>query len=282
MNTYKLSRFHFIKICVVSSLFFVTLTNSPAPLRGEGISDPKTEAAIKSMHDEIQRLKVTVERNSKSLRTELKPEPILHYTDPQRHFPDATLWVWMLDGRPVLFSKCERLGGTLPQTQFCITCAHEPRVAVRRADGTLWKSRSAGIEFQKLAHDEQPQKTPQLRVIQLRGLAKRFRGVTTDRENQKEEMRLLSQPILRYSNADQSLVDGAVFAIVSNGTNPDALLVIQVSRTSDGNALWEYGCVGMSGDAVSIELEGKPAYKHESKISPGDHGYWLWTVVPTD
>lgn len=250
-------------------------------VRAEDGGNAKSTAAIQSMHDEIANLKITVERESMWVPAVLKGEPILHYTDPQRLFPDATLWVWLLDGQPILFSKLERMGGNPPQTQYCMATAHQARIAARWPDGIVWKSQKAGIQFRPIDQADLPQKTAPLRLVQLRSIARKFRATTTDHVNQSEEMRMLTQPILRYSNAGQSLVDGAVFALTSNGTNPDALLLVQVRHHQGDKPVWEYGCLGMTGDHVAVEFDGQSVYKHAGKPGPGDHGYWLWTIAPT-
>lgn len=260
--------------------FILAVILMPALMYGEDDEGQKT-VAIRRMHDEISKLKITVEREGKPVLAEMKSEPILHYTDPQRKFPDATLWAWMLDGEPVLFSKLERMGGNPPQSQYCIATSQDAKITVRWPDGIAWKSRKAGIDFQQIDQTDQPQKTPQLRLIQLRTIAKQFHATTTDGENQKEEMRLLPQPILRYSNPQRAIVDGSVFALTSNGTNPDALLLIQIRQPKGSPAAWEFGLVGMTGDAVAVDLNGKSVYQHPGKPGPGDHGYWLWTVAPT-
>jgi hypothetical protein len=260
-------------------IFAVILT--PALILGE--DDAQKTAAIRGMRDEIARLKITVERDGKPVPADFKSEPILHYTDPERKFPDATLWAWTLDGQPVLFSKLEHMGGNPPQSQYCIATSQDARITVRWPNGNAWKSQKAGIDFQKIDdHTDLPQKTPQLRLIQLRTIAKRFHATTTDHENQNEEMRLLPQPILRYSNPQRSIVDGSVFALTSNGTNPDALLLVQIRQADGSQASWEFGVVGMTGDAVAVDLNGKSVYQHPGKPGPGDHGYWLWAIAPTN
>lgn len=236
----------------------------------------KATTAVRLMHDEVARLKVTVERKPKPLVAELKAEPILRYTDPLREFPDATLWVWTVDGRPAAFSKLERIGkAESPHWQYCLAAVNDERIEVKWPDGIVWKSRHAGLAFHKL--DE---KTAPLRLAQMRTLARTFRATTTERDDKPEEMRLLTQPILRYSNPDQKLTDGAVFVLASNGTNPDALLLIQVRQpANETDPVWEYGCLGLTGDAVTIELDDRLVFKHPGARSPGDHGHWLWVVM---
>lgn len=262
---------------IVATMFCGLLLGLAAPAE-EDSADSKAAAALRLMHDEMAKLKVTVKPGSKSVAAEFKTGPILRYTDPQRAFPDATLWAWTVDGVPVVFSKLERIEGPKTRWQYCIASVCEDRVAVRWADGSVWGSTRAGIEFKKLDQKDPPQKTAALRLIQMRTIVRNFRAVTTDREEQSEEMRVLTQPLLRYSNPGQTLIDGAVFGLSSNGTNPDSLLLVQVHQSENQPPIWEYGCLAMTGDAVSIELDGKNVFRHPAATGPGDFGHWAWIV----
>lgn len=267
------------------TLVFVTAISGmlSSESSAEDKPDAKVAAEIQLMLDEVSQLKVSVHRNGgKDVSAELKREPILRYTDPQREFPDATLWVWTVEGRPALFSKLERCQQkTVPSWQYCLTSVNDEGLAVRWQDGIVWKSRKPALKFQNVEVKEGPQKTASLRLVQLRNIARRFRARTTDRLSNSEEMRLLAQPIFRYSSAGQSLIDGAVFGLVSNGTNPDALLMVQVRKGADeSQPVWEYGCLGLSGDEITFDLDGSTVFQHGAASSPGDYGHWLWLVLP--
>jgi hypothetical protein len=242
----------------------------------------KLPPAITKMHGELSKIKFAIIRDKgNEVQAELKREPILRYTDPQREFPDAALWVWTVDGRPAGFSKVERLGtGRTLSWQYCVSAVNDEKLAVRWPDGIAWRSRKAAFQFRTLDDNQDVQKSAPLRLVQLRNLARRFSASTVDRESNREEMRMLAQPIFRYSCPDsaEKLLDGAVFAMASNGTNPDALLLIQ-ARQSEKGAVWEYGCLAMTGDRVSFQLDDKSVFEHEGALSPGDHGHWLWLVL---
>lgn len=242
----------------------------------------KLPPAITKMQGEMSKIKFTVtpEKGNEAV-AELKPEPILRYTDPQRAFPDAALWIWTIDGRPAGFSKLERLGtGNNLSWQYCLSATSDEKLTVRWPEGVAWRPRKAAFKFQTLESDQAVQKSAPLRLVQLRNLARRFRASTIDRESNSEEMRMLAQPIFRYSNLDQKLIDGAVFGLVSNGTNPDALLLIQTRESEKENAAaWEYGCLALTGDRVSFQLDDKSVFEHVGAQSPGDHGHWLWLVL---
>ncbi len=75
----------------------------------------------------------------------------------------------------------------------------------------------------------------------MKGLARRFGAYQIiEPEMQREELRLLGQPLCRYSDGQASIRDGAVFAFAL-GTNPESLLFIEARDDAHGVAEWHYG-----------------------------------------
>ena len=67
-------------------------------------------------------------------------------------------------------------------------------------------------------------------------IAREFSATTRDAQENRWELRLLSQPIYRYESTDPDVLDGALFAIVTSaGTDPEAILLIE-TRTPRGGA----------------------------------------------
>lgn len=65
-------------------------------------------------------------------KAELVPNPVFRYSDEQRAIPDATLWVWTRNARPVAFQKVEgnNHGGGQGWT-ICFASLSEQLVHVR-------------------------------------------------------------------------------------------------------------------------------------------------------
>src|SRR5579859_7442544 len=58
--------------------------------------------------------------------------------------------------------------------------------------------------------------------------------------NDVTELRLLPQPIARYKAPERGVVDGAIFAMVWKGTDPEILLILE-DRTEDAGRAWRFG-----------------------------------------
>jgi hypothetical protein len=63
----------------------------------------------------------------------------------------------------------------------------------------------------------------------------------------------LSTPLHRYSSPDAGVIDGAIFGY-AQGTNPEAVLVVEAVSSSQGN-YWEAYPVRLSGYAIKGWLD---------------------------
>jgi hypothetical protein len=76
----------------------------------------------------------------------------------------------------------------------------------------------------------------------MRRLAQEFTGHEIDRDGKRWELRLLPTPLYRYPPARAGVVDGALFALMSNaGTDPEVLLLLEAKEVG-GKTHWEYAC----------------------------------------
>ena len=73
------------------------------------------------------------------------------------------------------------------------------------------------------------------------------------------QLRLLSQPVYRYSDADAGIQDGAIFAF-GYGTNPDILLVIESDRQGESAPSWRYGVGRLGGGEAFVSLDGQEVW----------------------
>jgi hypothetical protein len=92
-------------------------------------------------------------------------------------------------------------------------------------------------------------------------------------------MRLLTSPLHQYASPKQNVVDGAVFGLTSNGTNPDALLLIEALADPETDAMWRYAVVGLTGDAADVSHADKKVWSKEYSDGPGDYSSWMWYVA---
>jgi hypothetical protein len=178
---------------------------------------------------------------------ELKKEPIFEWTNPIRSAPQqGVIFVWLRNGRPAA------VGGAFSQKDLDLPgrrILHEflaldrEKLLVRRPAGALneWKPQ-AGLARKELPGAGAPAPTAAARLVQMKKLAQEFTGYETDGEGKRDDLRLLPAPVYRYPAAEDAVVDGALFALVSTeGTDPEVWLLIE-ARKAGADTRWEYAC----------------------------------------
>jgi hypothetical protein len=106
---------------------------------------------------------------------ELVPKPVFRYSDEERAIPDATLWVWTRDARPIAFQKVEgnNHGGGQMWT-ICFASLSEGLVDVRWRGTHQFAARKPGVAFKPLPGAEPPAATSRARTTQIKAVKDRF------------------------------------------------------------------------------------------------------------
>jgi hypothetical protein len=101
----------------------------------------------------------------------------------------------------------------------------------------------------------------------MKDLHRRFTAHERGSQEGRIELRPLSSPLHRYSAADAGILDGAIFAFAS-GTNPEALLVLEAHTAKEAAPTWHYGLVQLTGEPLTVELDGKEVWKRGPATPP--------------
>ncbi len=179
----------------------------------------------------------------------LREEPVLTWSNPEHGRVYGHVFLWTAGGRPEAIASIYRWYHPLKHSSFELQSLSPGGLKASRAGSRLWEPHAAGIELKPLPHSPAPAKTPPQRLIQMRQLSRRFRVEATDRAEVESHLRLLTAPLYRYENTEQELIDGALFAFVQ-ATDPDAVLLLEARRRSDGSTAWQFGLARLN----SIEL----------------------------
>jgi hypothetical protein len=215
---------------------------------------------------------------------ELVPHPVFRYSDEERAIPDATLWVWTRDARPVAFQKVEgnNHGGGQAWT-ICFASLSEGLINVRWPGGREYAARKPGVTFQPLPRAVAPGATARTRIAQLKTLKERFSGrlnVNGDGTG-GAETRTMAKPIFEYLDPESKLPLGAIFGMSSTGTNPDLLILIEARADSDGKLRWEYAHARMTSNSVRVRLDNEEIWAEES-VSSAAFENWIFYFLRRD
>lgn len=184
-------------------------------------------------------------------KLKLETAPLLTYTNPVRDGGQhGAVYVWTLDGRPeAIGSMWSTIAAGDPELREVthefqslslapLASRHAPRIG-RMGPVPDWKAGEAGLESNLLAGAPAPAETPSVRLTQMRRLAQGFSArITASDKETSSDLRLLPQPLFRYSSRSAGVSDGALFAFVQ-ATDPELILMLEARNTADG-PLWHY------------------------------------------
>jgi hypothetical protein len=198
-------------------------------------------------------------------KTALKPlsGPLFRYSDQPRLILDATLWGWGAAGRPLVMEKIEfyRRPEGQPKWFYCMASLSEGLVEAEWPDGRRWSAKQPGLELRPLPDAPKAADRDFARLLQLKQVARRFSPTISDpAAGWQEQMRLLPRHVCRYSDPDSGVLDGAIFAFATNGTNPDLLLVLELHGRDVSDTAWQYGLARMTAGQVSVRLDQKEVW----------------------
>lgn len=185
-----------------------------------------------------------------------KEEPLVHFNNPVREaFSDAAVFLWLEDGRPRAAATIEICSKGQVSREFA-SLSNEP-LECRGAEGERWRPKPAQLAERDLADAPMPKASERGRLVQMGQLARRFRVVMKEAAtNRPSELRLMSRPIYRFAAEKSGIVDGALFAF-AEGTDPEALLLLEAVRGASDSLEWRYTLVRMTSRPINAELDGR-------------------------
>lgn len=196
----------------------------------------------------------------------LVEKPIIRYSDSTRETHESSLWIWSAGGRPSALLAVEYYP-KVPRWLYEIASLSTKRIAVHREPNLHWTATEPGLDLRALQSEDAPSDNAVRRLIQMKELQRRFTAHERGSLEGRIELRPLSSPVFRYSDASANILGGAIFAFV-NGTNPEAFLVLEAHTNMDGIVSWHYGLVRMTGERVVVELDGTEVWKRDLAEPP--------------
>ena len=174
-------------------------------------------------------------------KLKLRTDPVFRFASPIDSNFNGTLFVWTQNGRAEVISSIWAIPQKTPDGKRRIvhefqTLATIP-IRAERSGEAAWSPGEAGIDPQPVPGAPKPAATAELRLIQIRALAREF-SATEIVGDKPVELRMLPQPIYRYKSETEDQPDGAVFALL-NEFDPEVFLIIEERTTPNGMA-WHF------------------------------------------
>jgi hypothetical protein len=234
------------------------------------------KASLQAAADHMQLFELRVPGKDEAVG--LIDRPLLTYGDSARLNENGTLWAWGKSGRPLALVELYQPTGNANWVH-ALSLTSTDKVSLKAPVATRWTPEDAQLQPQKISEADPPAAKETQRLRQLKELARRFSGHEFwDPDNSRFELRLLVQPVHRYSDSKAGLQDGAVF-ILAHGTNPEVLVLIEALGKSVDEARWHCGFARLGSAEMHVELDGKEIWKVDRAMNivgkPTDP-YWLF------
>ena len=202
----------------------------------------------------------------------------------------GSFYVWTCEGKPVLVGGFLADSGT-PESRRSFIEMHsisdEP-LSPLEIVGTrehVWDPDVKRTKPVALNDASEPGTNARLRGIQMRELARTFE-VTMQEEEGKQELRLQSAPLFRYSDSADASRDGAIFAFVNGkGTDPEFLLAVECDLKSP-KRLWQARPMRFSTQELELRRNGNvvwsvPKYNETNERSKLTDPYMIVMLLET-
>lgn len=208
----------------------------------------------------------------------------LRFNNPITRTTDGALYLWTNHGRPQAILKFFTFNNKT-YTHVWLSLS-EDRLAAERDGKAVWSPTEPGITFHELPGAPQPAESAAQRLRQMRTLSAKFSATytTVRSEGRPFELRLLTQPLLRYETDDKHRADGALFGY-AQGTAPVGLLLIESRQTQEGHR-WHYAYASLVADQLTARYLDKEVFSLDRKYNELDPTQTLimfpWLPVPKE
>ena len=205
--------------------------------------------------------------DSEKHKLEFQPKSILRWTNPVRGpVVDAALFVWLYEGRPSaignIFAVPAGDGWSIWHEFHSLDLV--PLNASWR-DRSVWTPGKAAIELKPVPDAPAPAESLEERTRQMRSIVRDFTANSIDDKDGPWELRLLSQPLYRYGNADSEVLDGTLFVFVQ-ATDPELILLIEARRKDVGYE-WQFACARFTDFRIQLRYKGQEIWS----VAPGKY-----------
>jgi hypothetical protein len=203
---------------------------------------------------------------------ELLPQPLLNWGNPVRLQEHGSLVLWVRDARPQAIGSLftyEHGEKVYDKHEFHSLSDRGLRLSLAGTVG--WTPAAGGIEWRDLPEAPPPAAQPRQRLAQMRSLARRFTVVLSSPEGEPSELRLLSQPLYRYAEEREQILDGAILSFAV-ATDPEALLLLEAAG-APGHERYRYALARFHYWSLAAELDGATIWSAELDDSQALHNF---------
>lgn len=203
----------------------------------------------------------------------LRKAPVLRWANYTRFdtlkVRDAATYVWTARGRPEVVACAFPVTATGTTIRLDVGSLSRGSLFAERQGQRVWYPKKPGVTFQPVPDGPAPAKSAVARLRQMKTLARRFSSTLLrwrEDGSDREELRMLPQPVYRYESKDPDVLDGTMFFFVQ-GTDPESLLLLEAVREGSGYQ-WQFALARRSSGALTAQYRDKTVWKVPLEHTP--------------
>lgn len=246
--------------------------------------DEPTEKPSPLMVEARQRLnELTVKHTDrKDEEAPLVPleRPLLKFADEERGVDFGVLWAWGESGRPAALVEMYHFGGEAPRWGYGLVRIDSRPLAAELPTNprSTWTPDSPNVKFEVLGGAAAPDGLKEVRLKQMTALAKRF-AATSTWLGQKDTLVVKEEPVHRYQDESQEVVDGGLF-LLNHDTNPELVLFLEATQNDQAGSHWRYGIARCGAAEFHVTFDQKPvlSISRFERFGESHHSAWFGRV----
>lgn len=223
------------------------------------VDKQQIEAALKLTTAEAGKYAFQLEGSKSS--PELRAEPLLRWSNPNVGEVHGNVFLWTVNDRPAVVGSLFKWFTPHTHMSHEFHSLSEQPLTAKYENQEKWRTKTGGVSFTALPDAPAPAATAAQRLLQMKRFAKDFAATKQERDGNKVELRLLTQPIYRYAAEQEEIVDGGMFALVQ-GTDPEVFLLLE-ARGEPAAPRWMFAPVRMNGVGFELRYQEKPIWTVE-------------------
>lgn len=202
---------------------------------------------------------------------QINDTPLLRYNDATRGILDASLWRLGKFGRPATILVLEIYATT---AQYELTGTSDLPKAVSTGNWR-WTPRKTNFTWTEIPGSGKPGTASRARRPQMKQLAHAFEA-SEEWRGETYHLRLMPQPIHRYEDAENGILDGAVF-VWAHGTNVEILMLIEARKRENTVSHWVAGFSRLAAAALKVKYRNQAFWSSPSTSGSPNGEYFFRT-----